>query len=263
MGKKSIVCRSCGQMFEADSALTRAFCLYCGAENDITSNQSPWSVDSLSALPAEPATRRALLEQLAAAGGADAAAARERLLFWPARYEAVDRHATRYGDKFIEFISILLFYSQNYPSRGSQKRARKERDKFLARPALVKAMAEAVHPEEALLQEFRDAAEVYLKACRDDKHYGSKLFELVKLKEDDVAAKAAGDVASGVMAYLVQLGMTPQTDLMIQGLHMAWTSVFSKFPDFLDEAIGNLPAEHQAAINRVLSRNPSHQEEQA
>lgn len=261
MGKKSIVCRSCGQMFEADSALTRAFCLYCGAENEIPKERTAWPADGWSTLPADPVTRRALLEQMVAAGGEDAAAARERLLFWPARYEAVDRHATRYGDKFIEFISILLFYSQNYPSRGSQKRARKERDKFLSRPALVKAMADADHPQEMLLQEFRDAAEVYLKACRDDKHYGSKLFELVKLKEDDVAAKAAGDVASGVMAYLVQLGMTPQTDLMILGLHMAWASVFSKFPDFLDEAIGNLPAEHQAAINRVLSKNPAHQEE--
>jgi len=263
MGKKSMVCRSCGQMFEAESALTRAFCLYCGAENEVPKDQAAWSSSGLSALPADPLSRRALLEQMVAAGGEDAASARERLLFWPARYEAVDRHATRYGDKFIEFISILLFYSQNYPSRGSQKRARKERDKFLSRPALVKAMAESAHPEQALLQEFRDAAEVYLKACRDDKHYGSKLFELVKLKEDDIAAKAAGDVASGVMAYLVQLGMTPQTDLMIQGLHMAWTSVFVKYPDFLDEAIGNLPAEHQAAINRVLSRKPAHQEEQA
>lgn len=263
MVKKSIACRSCGQIFEADSALSRAYCLYCGAENEVPGDRAAWSSSGLSALPADPITRRALLEQMAAVGGEDAAAARDRLLFWPARYEAVDRHATRYGDKFIEFISILLFYSQNYPSRGSQKRARKERDKFLARPALVKAMAEAVHPQEALLLEFRDAAEVYLKACRDDKHYGSKLFELVKLKEDDVAAKAAGDVASGVMAYLVQLGMTPQTDLMILGLHMAWASVFSKFPDFLDEAIGNLPAEFQSAINRVLSRKPALQEENA
>lgn len=261
MSKRSVVCRSCGQLFEVDSGLSRAFCLYCGSENTVpTLNAAASAVEPL-ALSADPAARRTQLEQLAAAGGESAAVARDRLLFWNARFEPIGRHELRYGDKFMEFIATLTFYSQNYPSKGAMKRARKDRDKFLSRPGLLKAMAEAARPQEMLLQEFYDTAELYLKACRDDKHYGSRLFDLVKLKEEDVAAKAAEDVAIGMMGYLCSLGMTPQTDLLVQALHQAYPAIFTNFPDLLDEAIARLPTEVRAMLYRVIARVPGQPEE--
>lgn len=261
MAKRSILCKSCGQSFEVDSKLSRAFCLYCGAENSVPAQTAPSAAVDLLKLSTDPATRKAQLEQLTASSDASAATARDRLLFWAARFERVGRHENRYGDKFVEFISTLIFYSQNYPSRGAMKRARKDRDRFLARPVMLKAMAETTHPKALLLQEFYDAAEIYLKACHDDKHYGSKLFELVKLKEEDIAIKAAEDVAIGMMGYLCQLGMTPQTDLLILALHKAYAAVFTKYPDLLDETISRQPTEIRTMLYHILSIDPSQQEE--
>jgi hypothetical protein len=259
--KQTVVCRSCGKAFQVDGDLARAFCLYCGAENKFNPPTILGLDVDLMNLPTDPAERRDSLLRLIAADGESAALARDRYLFWAARFEPIGRQAKRYGDKFIEFISLILFYSQNYPSRSAMKRARKDRDRFLGREALRKALTEAVYPLETLQMEFVDAAELYLRACRDDKHYGSRLFELVKLKEKDVAEKAAEDLAVGIMSYLCQLGMTPETDLLIQALHPAYSVVFPKYAELLDEAIARLPNEINAILYRVLARKPILQED--
>ncbi len=260
MSKTTIICQSCRKAFDADDTLERAFCVYCGAENHLMPKSASDSSVSLSALPTDPQLRKKLLEQLAGSSGPEAFEARDRLLFWPARFEAVDRHATRYGDKFVELLTILTYFSANYPSRGSQKRAVKERDRIFSRPALVKAMTEASHPLVSLEEEFFDAAVVYFLACRDDKHYGSKLFDLVRLKDEDIARKAANDVAVNMMGYLCQIGLVPQSEVVIRALHRAWPTVFRQFPDFLDEFIQALPDDIRTTLVRILSQVPLRQE---
>ena len=260
MPKQSLVCRACGKTFEADDSLSHAFCVYCGQENALSPRNGEPSAD-LWKLPTDPAARRAQLEQVAESGSAQAGLARDRLLFWFARFDPVGHREARYGDKFIEFISILIFYSRNYPSRSAMKRARKDRDKFLSRPALVKAMAETSHPHMLFLQEFSDAAEIYLKACRDDKHYGSKLFDIVRMKESDIAAKAAEDVAIGMMGYLCQLGLDPQTELLIQALHKVFPTVFTQYPEYVDDLIAQMQTETRAMLYRVLAKDPAQQED--
>lgn len=261
MIKRSIVCRSCNQTFQADANLSRAFCLYCGAENNIEPQSSANIESNPLNLSTDPATRREQLMQMIAANGGTAALARDRLLFWGARFESIGRRAERYGDKFIEFISLLIFYSQNYSSRSAMKRARKDRDRFFNRPPMQKALHEAIHPQELLLLEFNDAAEIFLRACREDKHYSSRLFALVKMKDNDVATKAAEDIAIGMMGYLCQLGMIPETDQLIRALHRAYPIVFDTYPDLLDETIARQSDEIRAMIYRVLAQDQIHQED--
>lgn len=260
MAKKTVVCQTCRKAFEADEGLAKAFCLYCGAENRLMADGSVVRDVDLSDLPTDPIERRTFLERLVASGGPEAAQAHDRLLFWPARFEAVDRRATRFGDKFVELLTIMSYFSANYPSRGAMKRAVKERDKILARPALKKAMSEAAHPRKTLQEEFFDAACVYLLACRDDKHYGAKLFDLVRMKEEDIARKASHDVAINMMGYFCQIGLVPETETAIRALHQAWPAVFSHYPDFVDDDLATLPDPIRTAIYRILSTNPDLQE---
>lgn len=258
MPQKDVKCRTCGKVFQADDQLSRAFCLYCGAENHLV----PKSAEDVTPfdLSTDPATRLGQLERLAAEGP-DANVARDRLLFFPARFECVSRKEERYGDKFIELIATILFYSQNYPGRHAMKRARKDVDRFFGRPALKSAEASAENPRRTMLLEFHDAAEIFLRACRDDKHYGSRLFEIVKLKEDEVAEKAARDVAVNIMHYLVQLGMPAQSDLLLMGLHRAWPIIFTRFPALLDDTIAELPDDDRAAIYRVIAKETKPEED--
>ncbi len=258
MSIKNVKCRACGKVFQADDQLNRAFCMYCGTENHLvplTGSGSPYD------LAEDPITRREQLQHLAAGDGPDAAMARDRLLFWPARFFKVSRREERYGDKFLELITTVLFYSHNYPGTRNMKRARKDVERFFARPELRQALAEAAGPRQALLLEFHDAAEVYLRACRDDRHYGSRLFDIVKLKEEEVAAKAAEDVAVHMMHYLVALGLPEQSDLLVMALHRAWPVIFDKTPGLLDEAIAELPDDIRAAIYRLTAHDTELQEE--
>lgn len=260
MPLKDVKCRNCGKTFQADDQLSRAFCLYCGTENYLNPLVAHEEVTPFD-LATDPVTRREQLQRLAAGDGPDADVARDRLLFWPARFHRVSRKEERYGDKFLELITVILFYSQNYPGTRSMKRARKDIEAFFARPAFRQAMAEAADPRKALLLEFHDTAEVFLIACRDDKHYGSRLFEIVKLKEPEVADKAAQDVAMNIMQYLTQLGLPGQTDLLLMGLHRAWPIVFNAYADRLDEVIAELPDDTRAAIYRIIAHETSRPEE--
>ena len=133
MPLKDVKCRACGKVFQADDKLSRAFCLYCGTENYLNPQISHEEVTPYD-LAEDPTTRREQLQRLAVGDGPDAALARDRLLFWAARFERVSRREERYGDKFLELITVILFYSQNYPSAHTMKRARRDVEKFFERP---------------------------------------------------------------------------------------------------------------------------------
>ncbi len=259
MPLKDVKCRKCAKTFQADDELGRVFCLYCGTENEISRNSD---TESYLDLPENPVSRREQLERLSAGDSPEKVIARDRLILWSARFFRISRKEERYGDKFLELITSILFFSQNYGSPRLYKRARKDYERFFARPEFQQAMAAAIDKLRALQLEFYDAAALYLRSCREDKHYGSRLFDIVKLKEEQVAEKAAVDVANNIMFYLVEIGMPQHADLLIKGLHQAWPIVFAKYPELLDEAIAALPADGRAEIYRAISRDLKNQEEQ-
>ncbi|NLC84289.1 MAG: hypothetical protein GX749_04335 [Ruminococcaceae bacterium] len=260
MSIKDVKCRNCSKTFQADDEFGRVFCTYCGTENMIIRENTS---DSITNLPEDPLTRRELLERLAASDSQEKSIIRDRLLFWAARYVKLSRKEERYGDKFLELITTLLFFSHNYGSPRLFKRARKDYDRFFNTPEFQKAMSEAADTQQALRLEFLDAAILYLRSCREDKHYGSRLFDIVRLKDDQIALKAATDIANNIMYYLYQLGMPQHADLLIQALHRGWSTIFMKFPELLNEAIAALPDDGRAAIYRAIASETNNQEGKA
>jgi hypothetical protein len=224
MSQVDISCQQCGRVFSADTTLTQAFCVYCGARNPL------------------PAAEAGTTGAAAAAGSGPISTPEIDAAFAAARYRLVDAKTGQKADLFVGLWTNLLFHGHNSRSRWGVKSAHKEMDQFFNRPELLAAMKLAGDQGVRLLcAQLVDSANSFLGSCRDDRRYGSRLMEMIKLSPEDVARKAAGDVCETILAYLVRLNDLTHRDLIIFSIVMAFPRAFPAYQTIFSEELEKLP----------------------
>jgi len=184
----------------------------------------------------------------------DKQAARLRQLFWRARYQPV-KHSDRPADTFLGLWANLLLDSSARRLSFPKKQIRKNLSRVFEHPQLIEALS-AAGPEGAgmLLEELKDSARLYFTTCRMDSNYSSLLFNMIKMKDDQVADKAARSTAKGILVPLLMLDEMPWRDEMIEAVCSAYPEVFTSDADCLDNKISELSPEMLDQITRIRTR---------
>ena len=144
------------------------------------------------------------------------------------RYTVTGVRKKMVRDNFLRLWFDLVIYGKQCQRRSEIKLAQRELDKFFDDPRL-KAFLEKWQMGQAVLErELRNAVYVYFEASREDKNYTSKMLNLLRLKKEDVEAKAAGDAVMGSWAILDTAGRADRYPLLIQ---VAKEGFLMAFPD--------------------------------
>ncbi|HHU52839.1 MAG TPA: hypothetical protein GXZ43_02000 [Clostridiaceae bacterium] len=145
------------------------------------------------------------------------------------RFAYIDRKKQRKADLFIGLwleLKISVVQSQSMRSIINQE---KQLNNFFSKQEIITLLEEnKQEAQKALYAEILDSALLYQSACLEDRHYGSKFFNLIRLKDDEIAYKAAKEVYNDIISAL--LGMNDYTwrNYMITALHVAYQEVFNK-----------------------------------
>ncbi len=183
---------------------------------------------------------------------ADRQAAKVRQAFWQARYPRGAADETPY-DAFLAMWYNLILTTTPRRLMLPKRMIRREIEKFFSRPVVLAALTVAGPQAEATMAaELLASASFYLELCKTDKNYTSSFFNLIKSKDNQVAAKAAGDVADGILRPLVAIDHMPWRDTMVRAAHSAYRQVFPDFTATLDERIAQLKPEHVEQIKALL-----------
>ena len=179
--------------------------------------------------------------------------ARLRQAFWQARFKKLKK-SDFIADNFVGLWANLVINSSNVGTFGGKRVTRKDIEQFFKQPLLQEAIKLAGESAEALLQaELTDSARIYFSACKTDSRYGSYMLGIMKLKEKEVANKAAREAANSILAPLIYIGRPAWSDQMIRAAWHAWQLVFTETPQLLDDKIHELDVETARQINDIIA----------
>ncbi len=181
--------------------------------------------------------------------------ARLRQAFWQARFKKV-KHSDSLADSFVGLWANLSILGNGSQTVFGKKQTVRDIEKFFKQPQLQEAIQSAGDDaKELLLAELSDSAEIYLQTCCSDSHYSSMLFGFVKLKDKDIAGKAARDVAYNIIGVLINIGRPAWSDQMIQAMWQKWPGVFPKYPDLLADQISGMDPEISRQILMIVGQS--------
>lgn len=145
------------------------------------------------------------------------------------RHFFIDRNKTRRGDRFLSlWIEFKLLAGQGIGKRNAG-RAKKFYEKFFADKELRRILEPVANVDEIMFAQLIDSAEVYMRACKEDRQYGSKLFALMRMKDEEIAVKAANDVYDSIVQLLLILPRDDMRDRLIFAIHHAYQTVFDEY----------------------------------
>ena len=178
-------------------------------------------------------------------------AARLRQAFWFARYQPV-RHSDLPADTFLALWANLSIISASRRWVFPIKQIKRDLARVFSQPQLLEALAAAGPLASAMLRnELDDSARVYFTSCRTDSNYSSVLFNFVKLKDNQIASKAAAGAAEGILLPLIMIGEVPWRNEMIAAICDAFPVVFPEFAEALENKIGELKPEIAGQIEKA------------
>jgi hypothetical protein len=178
--------------------------------------------------------------------------ARCRQAFWEARYKR-GKHGDVVADTFIWLWMDIIAHGKSHSISG-QKHISRDIEKFFAQPKLSAAMDFSGNfAVDLLLFELTDSAKVYFYACMVDAQYGSWLASLIKLKEKEVAAKAAYEASNYILAALVWIGDQQWVKLTIKAVWTAYPLIFTAYPDLLGEMVHQLDSKVSKKILDIVA----------
>lgn len=243
MPEIELICPSCGQAFKANETAQRVFCVSCGTMID----------RSASALGEQPATSTGQ----AAAPEADESAARladARAAFELARFMIVDKKSGLKGDRLIGLWTNLMFHGQNSKSQWAIRSAQKEIGSYFEEKIWQDAFNKAGDQRKRLIiEQLLDSAVSYLSTCRDDSRYGSRLLGVMRMNAADIARKAAMDMSSLVIRYLLKIGQPGESAAIIHAVVVAYPRVFPSYSQvFVDQLAETLEPEDYALVLRQV-----------
>ena len=145
------------------------------------------------------------------------------------RYQFIDRKKRRKADMFMaQWLNFKIAITQNRSARTIKKQEA-ELNHFFNQPEFKKMFEEdAKRTEAAIFSEIKDSAQLYQKSCSEDSHYTSKLFGLMKMKNDEIANKAGMEVYEMMIQTLMEMADCFWRNQMIAALHLAYQDVFGQ-----------------------------------
>ena len=181
----------------------------------------------------------------------DKKAARIRQLFWLARYQPI-RHSDRLADTFLAlWVNLLLEFTAHrwtLPKKKILRNLSQVFDSPKLEAALIAAGSDA---NDLLFAELKDSARLYFTTCQKDSNYSSLLFNMIKMKDGQIAAKAASGAVDGILVPLLLIGGTPWRDEMIEAICSSYPEVFTENAGLFDENVKALKPEMIEAIARI------------
>lgn len=187
-----------------------------------------------------------------AASTEDRETARIRQGFWLARYREIKK-SEEFADLFVGMWYNMLLYMMGSHMFGFKRQLQKNLDQFFNEARLKTAVQAAGPQADSLLEaELTDSARVYYDACRTDKNYGSILFNMIKSKDEDIAAKAAKETAQYFLLPLTQIDRPQWSRMMIRAAWTAYQQVFTENTAMLEKQIDQLDPEAVRQIRQVL-----------
>ncbi len=145
------------------------------------------------------------------------------------RFKVIKGHPERKADLLIgQWINLKITIGQRNSPR-TIKRAERELNNFFNQKSLREVFAENPKAlKEAFFEEIKDSARIYQEACLSDRHYGSRLFNLLKMKPEEVAEKAGSEVYEILIPSLLEMQEVFWRNQMIAAIHSAYQEVFAE-----------------------------------
>ncbi|MGB4610051.1 MAG: DUF6553 family protein [Saccharofermentanales bacterium] len=173
------------------------------------------------------------------------------------RFIYVDRKQQRKADLFLGlWLELKISVVQSHSMRAIVKQE-KQLNNFFSKKEIVALLEENKEiAQKALYAEILDSARIYQKACLEDRTYGSKLLNLIRMKDDEIAYKAAKEVYQIIIPALLAMSNRNWRNQMITAVHLAYQEVFrdnALKPDILfDEADLEVRDEFTNIISKTL-----------
>lgn len=145
------------------------------------------------------------------------------------RYQYLDSKKKRKGDMFVaQWLNLKIVVGQSRSARNIKK-IENELNNFYTQSELQTMLSEnSKIAKKVIFEEIKDAATIYQQACSEDSHYTTRLFGLMKMKEDEIANKAGDEVYNQVIRSLMLMSDSFWRNQMIVAIHLAYQEVFGK-----------------------------------
>jgi predicted nucleic acid-binding Zn-ribbon protein len=228
---RDITCSNCGRVFQADESVQRAYCVYCGQVNELNISAADDGASTPESKQYQDWKDR--IEQI--------------------RFQVWNKKTGEKGDTFIGFWSMLMFHGRNSRGFFGLKRAAKEANRFWQKPAIAEVLAEAGDQAEKLIAEqLYDSARAFYQTCRDDRHYGSKMLDMVKLKPEQIADKAAAEVSELIFSYWLHFEPIAYRDHIYRAAWFAYAPSFAEKGNGLAQRVKQLPEDERRQLSEIL-----------
>ena len=145
------------------------------------------------------------------------------------RFKYVDRKKQRKADLLMGLWLELKISVTQSQSKRMIVRLEKSINKFFSQKEILTMLEEdTLAVQKALYAEILDSALIYQKANLEDRHYGSKFLNFVKMKDDEIAYKAAREVYQVIIPALMRMSDQIWRNQMITALHVAHQEIFAQ-----------------------------------
>ena len=143
------------------------------------------------------------------------------------RHAPIDRKSQRPGDKFLGF----WIYIKTFAMQGSRRRQIKQCTNYLHKFFETGELAEIIaeNPEQAwsaIAEQCYESAKLLIETCLKDRNYGSKFFNLMPLKSEELELKIEGD--RDLIVDIIQATDFPQKGLITQSYQRGYRTVMEK-----------------------------------
>lgn len=223
-------CAGCGRSFQADESVERAYCIYCGHANEIAAGKIDQEIDP----------------------------AKKRYNEWKneienIRFKVWNKKTGEKGDTFVGFWTMLIFHGRNSKGFFGIRRAIREANRFWQQPEIGSILNRAENQSTQLVSEqLYDSVRAFYQTCREDRHYGSKMLDMVKLKPEQIADKAAADVCDNIFSYWLKIEPISYRDEIFRSAWFAFAPVFLEKSDALAQRVAILPEDERALLSKII-----------
>ena len=176
----------------------------------------------------DPMKRKALLEQ-SIAENEDPEGNEIRKRIWEIRYaerSSVSRSSR--ADGFMALWMVLEFNKNSSGGMFGRGRAKKEILKSLQKSGIAEFQNGTPLEKELIYREVLHLVSAYAKLCEVDKSYGSTIFGIMSMKEQDIAAKLKNDLYDTGIRLAHDMGLEEELGLVIKATKEVYSQ---KFPE--------------------------------
>lgn len=145
------------------------------------------------------------------------------------RFKKIYRKTDQKADLFVgQWLNLKIAITQRN-SLKVIKREEKELQKFFTQNGIQDLLDQNREmTEKIIFENIIDSAKLYQEACATDPHYGSKLFNLLRMKADEIANKAGNEVYCLIVPALLEMEDTFWRNQMLAAIDIAYQEIFAK-----------------------------------